>query len=67
MWWETAHAAMRAVLWMLLAGLAPDLPLLLLTTADARLQDMDPEALQLFQTTSGIFPILSQWLGTLMF
>ncbi|KAK9862443.1 hypothetical protein WJX84_000192, partial [Apatococcus fuscideae] len=52
-WWETAHAALRATLWMLLAGLAPDLPLLLLTTADVGLQDMDPEALQLFQNSTG--------------
>lgn len=52
-WWETAHAALRATLWMLLAALAPDLPLLLLTTADVGLRDMDPEALQLFQNSTG--------------
>ena len=56
MWWETGHATMRATLWMLLAGLAPDLPLLLLTTADVGLHDMDPEALQLFQTGSSMSP-----------
>ncbi|KAK9861644.1 hypothetical protein WJX84_011103 [Apatococcus fuscideae] len=53
MWWETAHATLRATLWMLLAGLAPDLPLLLLTTADVTLQHMDPEALLLFSTPTG--------------
>jgi hypothetical protein len=35
--WETALASLRAILWMLLADLPPDLPLLLLATADAPL------------------------------
>ena len=33
-WWQTAHASLRATLWMLLADLPPDLPLLLLAVAD---------------------------------
>lgn len=48
LWWETAPASLRATLWMLLADLPPDLPLLLFATADAPLADLDPEALALF-------------------
>jgi hypothetical protein len=33
-WWDTAPSSLRATLWMLLADLPPDLPLLLLATAD---------------------------------
>ena len=61
-WWETAHAPLRATLWMLLAGLAPDLPLLLLTTADVAVRDMDPEALQLFHNTTGEGICKPHWL-----
>lgn len=43
-WWEQAPAALRAALWMLLADLPPDLPLLLLATADAPAVDLDAEA-----------------------
>ena len=34
LWWQTASASLRAILWMLLADLPPDLPLLLLAVAD---------------------------------
>jgi hypothetical protein len=34
LWWQTAPASLRAALWMLLADLPPELPLLLLATAD---------------------------------
>jgi SpoVK/Ycf46/Vps4 family AAA+-type ATPase len=47
-WWETAPGSLRAVLWALLADLPPDLPLLLLATADAPARELDPEALALF-------------------
>lgn len=48
LWWDTAPASLRATLWMLLADLPPDLPLLLFATADQLLAEIDPEALQLF-------------------
>ncbi|KAK9811900.1 hypothetical protein WJX72_012131 [[Myrmecia] bisecta] len=48
LWWDTAPASLRATLWMLLADLPPDLPLLLFATADTPLADLNPEALQLF-------------------
>lgn len=33
-WWDTAPNSLRATLWMLLADLPADLPLLLFATAD---------------------------------
>lgn len=50
MWWDTAPSSLRATLWMLLADLPPDLPLLLFATADARAEELDPEARALFGT-----------------
>lgn len=41
LWWDTAPASLRATLWMLLADLPPDLPLLLFATADAPISDLD--------------------------
>ena len=46
-WWEQAPGALRAALWMLLADLPPDLPLLLLATADAPAAEVDAEARRL--------------------
>jgi SpoVK/Ycf46/Vps4 family AAA+-type ATPase len=43
-WWDTAPASLRATLWTLLADLPPDLPLLLLATADCSVEDLDPGA-----------------------
>lgn len=41
LWWDTAPASLRATLWMLLADLPPDLPILLFATADAPISDLD--------------------------
>lgn len=38
LWWQTAGASLRATLWMLLADLPPDLPLLLLAVAECPLE-----------------------------
>lgn len=48
LWWETAPASLRATLTMLLSDLPPELPLLLLATADVPLTDLDADALKLF-------------------
>jgi len=48
LWWETAPASLRATLTMLLSDLPPELPLLLLATADVPLADLDADALKLF-------------------
>lgn len=48
MWWETAPASLRATLWMLLADLPADLPLLLFATADAPLSELHESASVLF-------------------
>jgi hypothetical protein len=48
LWWDTAPASLRSTLWMLLADLPPDLPLLLFATADAPLSDIPHDALALF-------------------
>ncbi|KAL0052590.1 hypothetical protein WJX82_004414 [Trebouxia sp. C0006] len=48
LWWETAPASLRATLTMLLSDLPPELPLLLLATADVSLADLDADALKLF-------------------
>lgn len=48
LWWETAPASLRATLTMLLADLPPDLPLLLLATADCPMDELDADALKLF-------------------
>ena len=48
LWWETAPASLRAILTMLLADLPPDLPLLLLATADVPAEELDADALKLF-------------------
>ena len=48
LWWDTAPASLRATLWMLLADLPPDLPLLLFATADAPLSELPADALALF-------------------
>lgn len=53
LWWETAPASLRAVLWTLLADLPSDLPLLLLATADVPASQLDPEALALFGPAGG--------------
>ncbi len=41
LWWETAQPSLRATLWMLLADLPPNLPLLLLASADVPLNELD--------------------------
>lgn len=48
LWWETAPSSLRATLWMLLADLPPELPLLLLSSADAPVQEIPEDALALF-------------------
>ncbi|KAA6420881.1 MAG: ATPase family AAA domain-containing protein [Trebouxia sp. A1-2] len=48
LWWDTAPASLRATLTMLLSDLPPELPLLLLATADVPLADLDADALKLF-------------------
>lgn len=49
LWWETAPASLRATLWMLLADLPSDLPLLLFATADSPLSELHEEAAVLFK------------------
>ena len=49
LWWRTAPASLRATLWMLLADLPPDLPLLLLATADVPAAQLEEELGQLFR------------------
>lgn len=49
LWWETASPVLRATLWMLLADLPPELPLLLLATAEAEAASLEPEVLRLFR------------------
>ena len=51
LWWDTAPASLRATLWMLLADLPADLPLLLFATADAPLSELDNDASALFGRT----------------
>jgi len=48
LWWDTAPASLRSTLWMLLADLPPDLPLLLFATADAPLSEIPQDARALF-------------------
>lgn len=48
LWWDTAPASLRSTLWMLLADLPPDLPLLFFATADAPLSEIPHDALALF-------------------
>jgi hypothetical protein len=48
LWWSTAPASLRATLVMLLAELPPELPLLLLATADVPPGELEPEARRLF-------------------
>ena len=48
LWWDTAPASLRATLWMLLADLPADLPLMLFATADAPLPQLPHEAMTLF-------------------
>jgi hypothetical protein len=48
LWWQTAPASLRATLWMLLADLPPELPLLLLAVADVTASELDDEAAALF-------------------
>jgi SpoVK/Ycf46/Vps4 family AAA+-type ATPase len=52
-WWDTAPGSLRATLWALLADLPPDLPLLLLASADVEPSDLDPEARALFGGAAG--------------
>ena len=52
LWWETAPRSLQATLWMLLADLPADLPLLLLSTANAPLVEIPEEALALFGNAS---------------
>ncbi|CAL8469143.1 g8684 [Coccomyxa elongata] len=54
LWWDTAPASLRATLWMLLADMPPDLPLLLFATADAPLSELDQESLVLFGTHTAV-------------
>ncbi len=41
LWWDTAPPSLRAALWMLLADLPGDLPLLLMASADVPLDQLD--------------------------
>jgi len=41
LWWDTAPPSLRATLWMLLADLPGDLPLLLLASADVPFDQLD--------------------------
>jgi SpoVK/Ycf46/Vps4 family AAA+-type ATPase len=52
-WWETAPGSLRATLWALLADLPPDLPLLLLASADVDPSELDSEARALFGGAAG--------------
>ncbi|KAL4429387.1 hypothetical protein ABPG77_005161 [Micractinium sp. CCAP 211/92] len=52
-WWDTAPNSLRATLWMLLADLPADLPLLLFATADVPASELDPAVRQLFNVQSG--------------
>ncbi|PRW59558.1 ATPase family AAA domain-containing-like isoform X1 [Chlorella sorokiniana] len=52
-WWDTAPNSLRATLWMLLADLPADLPLLLFATADVPASELDPTVCQLFNVQSG--------------
>ncbi|GAB4822033.1 hypothetical protein N2152v2_009079 [Parachlorella kessleri] len=58
-WWDTAPSSLRATLWVLLADLPPDLPLLLLATADVPAEELDPEARTLFggPQAGGVFEL----------
>lgn len=51
LWWDTAPASLRATLWMLLADLPSDLPLLLFATADEPLAEQHIEAAALFESS----------------
>lgn len=55
LWWETAPSSLRATLWMLLADLPPDLPLLFLSTSDSPISEIPEEALALFGNDSKTF------------
>ena len=46
LWWDTAPPSLRATLWMLLADLPGDLPLLLMASADVPFDQLD-EVLEL--------------------
>ncbi|KAK9813516.1 hypothetical protein WJX73_003943 [Symbiochloris irregularis] len=48
LWWGTAPPTLRATLWMLLSDLPSTSPMALLGTCDCPLQELDPEALELF-------------------
>ena len=63
LWWETAPASLRATLTRLLADLPPDLPLLLLATADCPMDELDAEALKLFGSGGSIHLGLHQTTG----
>ena len=41
LWWDTAPPSLRATLWMLLADLPCDLPLLLMASADVPFGELD--------------------------
>lgn len=64
LWWDTAPASLRATLWMLLADLPPDLPLLLFATADAPASELPADALALFGETAGASAIYEIGLPT---
>eukprot|EP00249_Psilotum_nudum_P007003 c20237_g1_i1 orf=334-3666(-) len=49
LWWETAHAMLRAVLLMLLAELPSNLPILLLGTAQVPPNELDEQVAKLFK------------------
>jgi hypothetical protein len=48
LWWATAPPSLRATLIMLLAELPPELPLMLVATAEAAPGELEPEARRLF-------------------
>jgi SpoVK/Ycf46/Vps4 family AAA+-type ATPase len=52
-WWDTAPGSLRATLWSLLVDLPPDLPLLLLASADVEPSELDSEARALFGGAAG--------------
>lgn len=52
-WWDTAPGSLRSTFWAILSDLPPDLPLLLLATANVPSGELDPEAAALFGGPGG--------------
>lgn len=56
-WWATAPASLQATLWTLLADVPPDLPLLLLGTANVPTSHLHREVLELFGRGEGQYDL----------